>query len=66
VNSQNKIVRVTMAGVPTVIASGSPLDAPASVIIDMVDGGRRLLFTNASFFSAADAGQPGLLQLSIP
>jgi sugar lactone lactonase YvrE len=66
VNIQNKIVRVTQAGVPTVIASGSPLDSPASLYIDAVDGGRRLLFTNASFFSAADAGLPGLLALPIP
>lgn len=66
VNIQNKIVRVTMAGSATVIASGAPLDAPASVIIDSFDGGRRLLFTNASFFSPADAGLPGLLQLPIP
>ena len=66
VNIQNKIVRVGLDGGATVIASGSPLDAPASVIIDSVDGGRRLLFTNASFFSAADAGLPGLLQLPIP
>ena len=66
VNIQNKIVRLGIDGGATVIASGSPLDAPASLFIDTTAGGRRLLFTNASFFSPADAGQPGLLQLAIP
>jgi sugar lactone lactonase YvrE len=66
VNIQDKIVRLGVDGGATVIASGSPLDAPASLFIDTTSGGRRLLFTNASFFSPADAGQPGLLQLAIP
>ncbi|HZU82973.1 MAG TPA: hypothetical protein VE987_08660, partial [Polyangiaceae bacterium] len=68
VNVQNKIVRVSTGdGGTSVVTSGPPLDSPASVLIDSVpDGGRRLLFTNAAFFSAADAGRPGLLALPIP
>jgi sugar lactone lactonase YvrE len=65
VNVQNKLVRVAMNGQMTVVASGSPLDFPASVIIDSVSGARRLLFTNAALFSG-DAGRPGLLALPIP
>jgi sugar lactone lactonase YvrE len=66
VNIQDKIVRLGIDGGTAVIASGSPLDSPASLFIDTTTGGRRLLFTNASFFSPADAGQPGLLQVAIP
>jgi sugar lactone lactonase YvrE len=71
VNIQNKIVRVPLGGdggavgQTTTVASGSPLDAPASVIIDSATGARRLLFTNSAFFSG-DAGQPGLLALPLP
>jgi sugar lactone lactonase YvrE len=65
VNVQNKLVRVAMNGQMNVVASGAPLDFPASVIIDSVGGARRLLFTNAALFSG-DAGKPGLLALPIP
>jgi len=66
VNAQNKIVRVaTSDGGTTVVTSGSPLDFPASVVIDSVDGGRRLLFTNLALLSG-DAGKPGVLALPIP
>jgi sugar lactone lactonase YvrE len=65
VNVQNKLVRVAMNGQMSVVASGAPLDFPASVIIDSVSGARRLLFTNAALFSG-DAGRPGLLALPIP
>jgi sugar lactone lactonase YvrE len=65
VNVQNQIVRVAMGGQMSVIASGAPLDFPASVVIDAMDAGRRLLFTNAALFSG-DAGRPGVLALPIP
>jgi len=65
VNVQNKIVRVAMSGQMSVVASGAPLDFPASVVIDSMDAGRRLLFTNAALFSG-DAGRPGVLALPIP
>jgi sugar lactone lactonase YvrE len=65
-NIQNKIARVALDGGTSLLVSGPPLDAPASLIIDTVGGQRRLLFTNASFFSPADAGLPGLLTLPIP
>ncbi len=66
VNAQNRIVRITPGGATTVLAEGAPLDTPASLTIDEVGGGRRLLITNSSFFSAADAGAPGLLALPLP
>jgi sugar lactone lactonase YvrE len=67
VNVQDKIVRVaTTDGGTSVVTSGSPLDSPASVFIDSTDAGRRLLFTNAAFFSMPDAALPGLLELPIP
>ena len=50
VNVQNKIVRVTQSGTISALASGSPLDFPASVVIDSVGDSRRLLFTNAALF----------------
>jgi sugar lactone lactonase YvrE len=62
VNVQNKIVRVNIGdGGASIVTSGGPLDFPASVFIDTVGGQRRLLFTNAAFFSPPDAGRPGLL-----
>jgi sugar lactone lactonase YvrE len=64
VNVKNEIVRVSLAGQTTVLASGAPLHSPASVVIESTDAGRRLLFTNATFF--AGTGDPGLLELSIP
>jgi sugar lactone lactonase YvrE len=65
VNVQNKIMRVAMGGQMSVVASGGPIDFPASVVIDSMDAGRRLLFTNAALFSG-DAGRPGVLALPIP
>jgi hypothetical protein len=66
VNAQNRIARVTPSGAISVLAEGAPLDTPASVLIDTTTGAKRLLFTNSSFFSAADAGAPGLLALPLP
>jgi sugar lactone lactonase YvrE len=69
VNAQNKIVRVTPGGQVTVLASGAPLATPASVLFDTNTpaGTRRLLVTNTTFFTPADAGlSPGLLELAIP
>ena len=65
-NPQNKLVRVTPTGVVTVLASGAPLANPASVVIDSVNNQRRVLFTNSTLFTAADAGTPGLLAFPIP
>jgi hypothetical protein len=65
VNIQNRIERITLTGTRTVVASGAPLDAPASLFIETTSSGRRLLVTNASFFSG-DAGRPGLLALPLP
>jgi sugar lactone lactonase YvrE len=69
VNAQNKIVRVTPGGRVTVLASGAPLATPASVLFDTNTpaGMRRLLITNTTFFTPADAGlSPGLLELPVP
>lgn len=69
VNAQNKIVRVTPSGQVTVLASGAPLATPASVLFDTngAAGARRLLVTNTTFFTPADAGlSPGLLVLPLP
>ncbi|HEY2515478.1 MAG TPA: SMP-30/gluconolactonase/LRE family protein [Polyangiaceae bacterium] len=69
VNAQDKIVRVTPAGKVTVLAAGAPLATPGSVLFDTAGpgGARRLLVTNTTFFSPADAGlSPGLLQIAIP
>jgi hypothetical protein len=52
--------------VVTVLASGPPLANPASVVIDTVNNQRRVLVTNSPFFTAEDAGAPGLLELPIP
>jgi sugar lactone lactonase YvrE len=66
VNIQNRIERVSLTGQRTVLFSGAPLDAPASVFIDTSAGGRRLLFTNAAFFDTDPAAaQPGLLALPL-
>jgi sugar lactone lactonase YvrE len=65
-NIQNRLVRVTPTGTVTVLASGAPLASPASVLIDKTGNRRRLLVTNSTFFTAADAGSPGLLALPIP
>ena len=62
-NVQNTIARVAMDGTITIVASGGPIHTPASVLIDSKDGARRLLFTNATFFSGND---PGLLSVPIP
>jgi hypothetical protein len=69
VNAQNKIVRVTPSGQVTVLASGPPLATPGSVLFDTnaPGGKRRLLITNTTFFTPADAGlSPGLLELPMP
>jgi class 3 adenylate cyclase len=69
VNAQNKIVRVTPSGQVTVLASGAPLATPASVLFDTnaPAGTRRLLVTNTTFFTPADAGlSPGLLAFPVP
>jgi hypothetical protein len=66
VNAQNRIVRVTATGSVSVVTQGSPLDTPASLFIDSTAQPRRLLITNSSFFSAADAGAPGVLSLPLP
>jgi hypothetical protein len=69
VNAQNEIVRVTPGGQVTVLASGAPLATPASVLFDTnaPAGMRRLLVTNTTFFTPADAGlSPGLLELAVP
>jgi len=66
VNAQNKIVRVTPAGAVSVLASGAPLDTPASLYIEENPGQRRLIITSAGFFSPADGGAPGVLALPIP
>jgi hypothetical protein len=65
-NAQNRIARVRADGAVTVLAEGAPLDTPASILFYRSGGPRRLLITNASFFSAADAGAPGLLALPVP
>jgi sugar lactone lactonase YvrE len=65
-NIQNRLVRVTPTGTVTVLASGTPLASPASVLIDKAGDHRRLLVTNSTFFTAADAGSPGLLAYSFP
>jgi sugar lactone lactonase YvrE len=63
-NVQNTIARVDMDGGITTVASGGSIHTPASVLIDSNGGGgRRLLFTNATFFSGSD---PGLLSVPIP
>jgi sugar lactone lactonase YvrE len=66
VNIKNRIERVSLTGVRTILASGPPLDAPASLFIESTSSGRRLLVTNASFFSSPDAATPGLLTLPLP
>jgi sugar lactone lactonase YvrE len=69
VNAQNKIVRLTPSGQVTVLAAGAPLATPASVLFDTnaSAGMRRLLITNTTFFTPADAGlSPGLLELPVP
>lgn len=63
-NSQNTIARAALDGGVTVVSSGSPLHTPASVLIDLDGGARRLLITNATFFSGT--GDPGLLEVPIP
>ncbi len=67
-NIQNKLIRMSMDGsTVTVLASGPPLASPASPIIDTVGGRRRLLVTNTTFFTPADAGlSAGLVQLLLP
>ena len=66
VNAQNRIARVSRAGAISVLAEGAPLDTPASVLLDATGQSKQLLITNSSFFSAADAGAPGLLALPLP
>lgn len=63
-NAQNAIARVALDGGIDIVSSGSPLHTPASVLIDLDGGARRLLITNATFFSGT--GNPGLLQVPIP
>jgi hypothetical protein len=66
-NILNEVVRVPMDGSSvTVLASGSPLVNPASPILDMAGGKKRLLVTNPAFFAAADAGAPSIVALPIP
>jgi hypothetical protein len=64
-NRQNRIVRVTQAGVVTTVASGDPLDTPATLAIVGSGSERRLVFTNIGFYSM-DAGHPGVLSLPLP
>lgn len=66
VNAQNRIARVTAAGAISTIAEGAPLDTPASVVLDSTASPQRLLVTSSSFFSAADAGSPGVVALPYP
>lgn len=66
INAQNRIARVQPGGSLDVVLEGAPLDTPASLFIDEGVASRRLLITNSSFFSAADAGAPGLLALPLP
>jgi sugar lactone lactonase YvrE len=66
VNIQNRIERVSLTGQRTVLFSGPPLDAPASLFLETTSSGRRLLFTNAAFFDTdPTAAQPGLLALPL-
>lgn len=66
VNMPNRIERVSLTGQRTVLFSGAPLDAPASLFIETTASGRRLLITNAAFFDAdPTAAQPGLLALPL-
>jgi len=62
-NIQNAIARVALDGGTSIIASGGLLNTPASVVIDTSTGTRRLLFTNATFFSGSD---PGVLTIPLP
>jgi sugar lactone lactonase YvrE len=66
-NILNEVVRIPMDGSSvTVLASGDPLVNPASPIIDMAGGKRRLIVTNPAFFAAADGGSPSIVSLPIP
>jgi len=65
VNAQNRIVRVSPSGAISVLAQGAPLDTPTSVYIDTSGPAPTLWITNASFFSAADAGAPGVLTMPL-
>ena len=53
VNRSNKLVRVQQDGTFETIAEGPPLDFPASLAFQTLDGKRRLLVTNASLISIA-------------
>jgi hypothetical protein len=61
VNAQNRIARVTPTGTISIVAEGAPLATPASLLVDESTSPRRLLVTNSTFFTAADAGTPGVL-----
>jgi hypothetical protein len=61
-NVQDKLARVTQAGHVTVIASGVPLDFPASVVVD----GDSIFATAAAFVTAQTPGAmpaPALVEL---
>ena len=66
VEPQNRIARVRPTGEIASLVEGGPLDNPASVVVDSRSQPRRLLITNASFFSAPGAAAgPGLLTLPL-
>lgn len=68
VNAKDTIVRISADGSTiTTIASGPPLDTPASVFIQSGAGSRRLLVTNAAFKTATTAAaNPALLAIPLP
>lgn len=66
-NAKNNIVRVTPAGVITVLSEGPPLLNPASVTFEGTGAARRLLITNAAFSKqGTDGGNPGLFSIPLP
>lgn len=67
VNAKDTIARVSADGTTiTTIASGPPLDTPASVFIQAGAGSRRLLVTNAAFKTAANPAVANPALLAIP
>ncbi len=61
-NRQDKLVRVTAAGVIDTLAAGAPLDFPATVVVQ----GERLVVTNFALLnaSAGKPSAPGLVELA--
>jgi len=65
-NILNEVVRVSSdASSIETLASGSPLVNPASPILDVAGGHRRLLVTNPAFFAAADGGSTSLVAIPL-